>query len=73
MRGRLNQLQGIGNCFLSGRSKLIGKGMNKKKFDRQQVLESAMLLFWQKGYHQVSTRDLQNLTNLKTGSLYCAF
>lgn len=47
--------------------------MNKKKFDRQEVLESAMQLFWKKGYHSTSTRELQNVTTLKPGSLYGAF
>ena len=47
--------------------------MNKKKFDRQQALESAMLLFWQKGYQATSTRDLQQATSLQPGSLYGTF
>ncbi|WP_231759027.1 TetR/AcrR family transcriptional regulator [Microbulbifer elongatus] len=46
---------------------------NTAKFDRRDVLESATRLFWQKGYHGTSTRDIQQATNLKPGSIYAAF
>ncbi|WP_043319930.1 TetR/AcrR family transcriptional regulator [Microbulbifer sp. HZ11] len=46
---------------------------NTAKFDRREVLESATRLFWQKGYHGTSTRDIQQATNLKPGSIYAAF
>jgi len=46
---------------------------NKKKFDQQVVLQAAMQLFWQNGYHATSTRDLQEATALKPGSLYACF
>lgn len=46
---------------------------NTIKFDREQALNSAMRLFWRKGYHATSTRDLQQATSLKPGSLYGSF
>ncbi|WP_020591554.1 TetR/AcrR family transcriptional regulator [Kiloniella laminariae] len=46
---------------------------NTKKFDREKVLESSMNLFWEKGYQATSTRDLQQVTALKPGSLYSSF
>lgn len=38
-----------------------------------QVLQQAMLLFWEKGYNAVSVRDLELATGLKTSSLYHRF
>ena len=46
---------------------------NTAKFNRREVLESATRLFWQKGYHGTSTRDIQQATSLKPGSIYAAF
>lgn len=46
---------------------------NTAKFDRREVLESATRLFWQKGFHGTSTRDIQQATNLRPGSIYAAF
>ena len=43
------------------------------EFDRESVLENAMLLFWQKGYKVTSMRDLVTVTGLKPGSLYGTF
>jgi TetR/AcrR family transcriptional repressor of nem operon len=44
-----------------------------QSFDRDKVLESAMRLFWQKGYRQTSMSDLEKATGLNPGSLYNAF
>lgn len=46
---------------------------NTAKFSRQEVLQKATWLFWQKGFHATSTRDLQQATNLRPGSIYAAF
>lgn len=43
------------------------------EFDREQVLEQAMLAFWQQGYCATSVADLTETTALKPGSLYAAF
>lgn len=43
------------------------------EFDRDQALRDAMLLFWRRGYHRTSVRDLTEATRLKPGSLYGAF
>ncbi|GAA5524701.1 HTH-type transcriptional repressor ComR [Microbulbifer aestuariivivens] len=46
---------------------------NTAKFDRRQVLERATRLFWQKGFHATSTRDLQQAIDMRPGSIYAAF
>ena len=43
------------------------------EFDREKVLQEAMLQFWRLGYHKTSIRDLTTATQLKPGSLYGAF
>lgn len=42
-------------------------------FDRDQVLHSAMLVFWQRGYGATSVKDLVAATHLQPGSLYGTF
>lgn len=46
---------------------------NISKFDRQEVLEKAKNLFWEKGYLGTSTRELQNAIDMRPGSIYAAF
>ena len=43
------------------------------EFDRQDVLEKAMNVFWRTGYSATSISDLVDATSLKPGSLYGAF
>jgi len=43
------------------------------EFDRTDVLEKAMGVFWRTGYSATSVTDLVNATSLKPGSLYGAF
>lgn len=42
-------------------------------FDRDAALERAMLLFWERGYDTVSTRDLTEAMGITPSSLYAAF
>ncbi len=44
-----------------------------KTYDRSEVLETAMNLFWQRGFHQVSTRDLSEAMGINVYSLYAEF
>jgi TetR/AcrR family transcriptional repressor of nem operon len=44
-----------------------------KSFDREQVLDRAMSVFWRKGYAATSVRDLVEVTGLNPGSLYDTF
>ncbi|VAW65838.1 hypothetical protein MNBD_GAMMA10-994, partial [hydrothermal vent metagenome] len=44
-----------------------------QQFDQKQVLNSAMQLFWLKGYANTSIKDLTDATSLMPGSLYGAF
>jgi len=46
---------------------------NKVKFERENVIRVASQLFWQKGFHATSTRDLQDVVNMRPGSIYAAF
>ena len=43
------------------------------EFDNAKVLESAMDLFWKKGYHATSMQDLTEATGLNRSSLYNTF
>jgi TetR/AcrR family transcriptional regulator, transcriptional repressor for nem operon len=47
--------------------------VNKVKFERENVIRVASQLFWQKGFHATSTRDLQEAINMRPGSIYSAF
>jgi AcrR family transcriptional regulator len=54
--------------------KLIENTMaNKVKFERDKVIRLASQLFWEKGFHATSTRDLQEAVNMRPGSIYAAF
>ena len=44
-----------------------------RKFDRETVLEKAMLLFWERGYAGAALSGILSATGLKKGSLYRAF
>jgi TetR/AcrR family transcriptional repressor of nem operon len=43
------------------------------EFDRQEVLDSALSLFWSDGYEASSISKLLNVMNLNRGSLYSSF
>jgi TetR/AcrR family transcriptional regulator, transcriptional repressor for nem operon len=45
----------------------------KKAFDRNEVLEKAMDVFWQKGYEATSVEDLVQQMGINRGSLYDTF
>jgi len=44
-----------------------------KNFDENQALESAMYLFWEKGYAETSIQELEKVMNLKRTSIYNTF
>jgi len=44
-----------------------------KSFDEEKALESAMLLFWQRGYSATSMKALEQAMGLKPTSIYNAF
>jgi TetR/AcrR family transcriptional regulator, transcriptional repressor for nem operon len=44
-----------------------------KEFEEIDVLEKAMILFWQKGYYQASIQDLVDAMGINRASLYGAF
>ena len=45
----------------------------KKEFDREEVLEKAMEVFWSKGYEATSIQDLVESMGINRGSLYDTF
>lgn len=48
--------------------------MNKQtKFNRDDVIEKAKNLYWEKGYHATSMRNLQDVIDMRPGSIYAAF
>ena len=44
-----------------------------KQFDRGEVLDRAMALFWKRGYEATSIRDLVAATGINRGSMYATF
>jgi TetR/AcrR family transcriptional repressor of nem operon len=44
-----------------------------KQFDRGEVLDRAMALFWRRGYEATSIRDLVEATGINRGSIYATF
>ena len=44
-----------------------------KQFDRAEVLEKAMDVFWRQGYEATSIQDLLDATGIGRGSLYSTF
>ncbi len=44
-----------------------------KKFDRNEVLDRAMTLFWKRGYEATSIQDLVEAIGINRGSLYATF
>ncbi len=42
-------------------------------YDRDKALGAAMSLFWEKGYHATSLKDLETVLQMKPGSIYAAF
>lgn len=42
-------------------------------YDRDKALDAAMSLFWTKGYHATSLKDLETSLRMKPGSIYAAF
>lgn len=46
---------------------------NQIKHDRQEVIQLATHLFWEKGFHATSMRNLQECIDMRPGSIYAAF
>jgi len=49
------------------------KAGRKRSFDKQEVLDTAMRLFWENGFHGTALSDLTARTGLNKPSLYAAF
>lgn len=46
---------------------------NTSKYDRQEVIDKATNLYWKKGFHATSMRNLQDEIDMRPGSIYAAF
>jgi AcrR family transcriptional regulator len=46
---------------------------NAVKYDRDAVVEKATQLYWEKGFHGTSMRNLQDVIDLRPGSIYAGF
>jgi len=49
------------------------KAGRKRSFDKQEVLDKAMRLFWENGYSGTALSDLTSITGINKPSLYAAF
>lgn len=45
----------------------------KREFDKEKVLQKAMLLFWKQGYEATSMRALQKTMDISSSSMYETF
>jgi len=43
------------------------------KFNRDEVIDKALQLYWNRGFHGTSMRTLQNEIDMRPGSIYAAF
>ncbi|MCG6202715.1 TetR/AcrR family transcriptional regulator [Psychromonas antarctica] len=43
------------------------------KFDRGDVIDKAINLYWEKGFHATSMRNLQEVVDMRPGSVYATF
>ena len=44
-----------------------------KQFNREEILEKALEIFWRKGFHATSMQDLVNFLGINRASLYDTF
>lgn len=42
-------------------------------YNRSEALERALQLFWQKGFHATSMKDIEQALDMRPGSIYAAF
>jgi AcrR family transcriptional regulator len=47
--------------------------VNTAKHDRQDAIQKATCLFWKKGFHATSMRNLQEVIDMRPGSIYASF
>ena len=47
--------------------------IKKAKFDRQKAINKATNLFWKKGFHGTSMRNLQDEIDMRPASIYATF
>jgi TetR/AcrR family transcriptional repressor of nem operon len=75
-----NKLSGLERLFkikLNYRSNFVLQRDNlmrtNAKFNREQVVDKATELYWQKGFNGTSMRNLQEVIDMRPGSIYASF
>lgn len=43
------------------------------RYDRQTALDKAVVLFWQRGYHGASMKQIEHALDMRPGSIYATF
>ena len=43
------------------------------KFNREDIIQKAANLYWEKGFHATSMRNLQEVIDMRPGSIYASF
>jgi TetR/AcrR family transcriptional regulator, transcriptional repressor for nem operon len=59
--------------LLNDRSRIVTVMPRPREFEPDDVLDSAMRQFWERGYRATSVDDLVRASGVKPGSLYAAF
>src|ERR1700751_2169851 len=71
--GYLRATSGNLGLFLNDRSCIVLLMPRPREIEPDDVLDSAMRQFWERGYRATSVDDLVRATGVKPGSLYSAF
>ncbi len=62
-----------GAGFLDARSRILHPMGRPPSFDREQVLDRIVTVFWRHGYERTTFAELHRASALQPGSLYAAF
>lgn len=75
MRTMLTGLERLFKLILNDCSNECTEGiqMSSARHDRQETIKKATQLFWEKGFHATSMRNLQDVIDLRPGSIYASF
>lgn len=71
----VNGLERLFKLRLNNRSNTRSEALTVKaqRHDKQDAIKGATQLFWQKGFHATSMRNIQDHIDLRPGSIYASF